>query len=57
MMSDLKIAVASIGYVGLSLAVPLAQHNHVVTVDVVPEKIELINNKKSRIQDNYYKNI
>ncbi len=56
-MSDLKIAVASIGYVGLSLAVPLAQHNHVVTVDVVPEKIELINNKKSRIQDNYYKNI
>lgn len=52
-MSGLKIAVAGTGYVGLSLAILLAQHNHVVAVDVVPEKIELINNKKSPIQDDY----
>ncbi|RHR28782.1 nucleotide sugar dehydrogenase [Clostridium sp. AF19-22AC] len=49
----MKIAVAGTGYVGLSLAVLLAQHNHVVAVDIVPEKIELINNKKSPIQDDY----
>lgn len=52
-MGDLKIAVAGTGYVGLSLAVLLAQHNHVVAVDVVPEKVEMINNKKSPIQDDY----
>lgn len=52
-MSNLKIAVAGTGYVGLSLAVLLAQHNHVVAVDIVPEKVELINNKKSPVQDNY----
>lgn len=48
-----KIAVAGTGYVGLSLAVLLAQHNEVVAVDIVPEKVELINNKKSPIQDDY----
>lgn len=48
-----KIAVAGTGYVGLSLAVLLAQHNHVIAVDVVPEKVEKINNKKSPIQDDY----
>ena len=48
-----KIAVAGTGYVGLSLAVLLAQHNHVTAVDFIPEKVELINNKKSPIQDDY----
>ena len=48
-----KIAIAGTGYVGLSLATLLAQHNHVVAVDIVPEKVELINNKKSPIQDDY----
>ena len=48
-----KIAVAGTGYVGLSIATLLAQHNEVVAVDIVPEKIELINNKKSPIQDDY----
>ena len=48
-----KIAVAGTGYVGLSLAVLLAQHNKVVAVDVVPEKVEKINNKISPIQDEY----
>ena len=47
-----KIAVAGTGYVGLSLATLLAQHNNVVAVDVVKEKVDLINNKKSPIQDN-----
>lgn len=50
---NLKIAVAGTGYVGLSLAVLLAQHHQVTAVDIVPEKIELINNKKSPIQDEY----
>ena len=50
---NLKIAVAGTGYVGLSLAVLLAQHHQVTAVDIVPEKVELINNKKSPIQDNY----
>jgi len=49
----MKIAVAGLGYVGLSMAVLLAQHNEVVAVDIVEEKIELINNKKSPIQDEY----
>ena len=48
-----KIAVAGTGYVGLSLAVLLAQHNHVTAVDIIPEKVEMINNKKSPIQDDY----
>ena len=51
--SPLNIAVAGTGYVGLSLAVLLAQHNHVMAVDIIPEKIEMINNKKSPIQDDY----
>ena len=50
---DLKIAVAGTGYVGLSLAVLLAQHHQVTAVDIVPEKVELINNRKSPIQDDY----
>ena len=49
----MKIAVAGTGYVGLSLAVLLAQHNEVKAVDIIPEKVELINNKKSPIQDEY----
>ena len=49
----MKVAVAGTGYVGLSLAVLLAQHNHVTAVDIIPEKVELINNKKSPIQDDY----
>ena len=49
----MNIAVAGTGYVGLSIATLLAQHNHVMAVDVVPEKVELINNKKSPIQDEY----
>lgn len=47
----MKIAVAGTGYVGLSLAVLLAQHNEVKAVDIIPEKVELINNRKSPIQD------
>ena len=49
----MRIAVAGTGYVGLSIATLLAQHNEVVAVDVIPEKVELINNKKSPIQDDY----
>ena len=49
----MKIAVAGTGYVGLSIATLLAQHNEVVAVDVIPEKVNLINNKKSPIQDDY----
>ena len=52
-MRKYTIAVAGTGYVGLSLAVLLAQHNKVYAVDIVPEKVELINNKKSPIQDEY----
>ena len=50
---DLKIAVAGTGYVGLSIATLLAQHHKVTAVDIVPEKVELINNKKSPIRDEY----
>lgn len=50
---DLKIAVAGTGYVGLSIATLLAQHHKVMAVDIIPEKVELINNKKSPIQDEY----
>ena len=49
----MKIAVAGTGYVGLSIATLLAQHNQVTAVDIVPEKVELINRKKSPIQDEY----
>lgn len=49
----LNIAVAGTGYVGLSIAVLLSQHHHVTAVDIVPEKVELINQKKSPIQDDY----
>ena len=52
-MKKYVIAVAGTGYVGLSLAVLLAQHNKVYAVDIVPEKVELINNRKSPIQDEY----
>ena len=49
----MKIAVAGTGYVGLSIATLLAQHNEVVAVDVIPEKVEKINNHISPIQDEY----
>lgn len=49
----MNIAVAGTGYVGLSIATLLAQHNHVVAVDIIPEKVEMINNRKSPIQDEY----
>lgn len=52
-MSNYKIAVAGTGYVGLSIATLLAQHNKVVAVDIMPEKVEMINNRKSPIQDDY----
>lgn len=48
-----RIAVAGTGYVGLSISVLLAQHNKVTAVDIIPEKVEMINNKKSPIQDEY----
>lgn len=50
---DLKIAVAGTGYVGLSIATLLAQHHQVMAVDIIPEKVELINQRKSPIQDEY----
>jgi len=52
-MKKYNIAVAGTGYVGLSVATLLAQHNRVVAVDVIPEKVELINQRKSPIQDEY----
>ena len=52
-VKDLKIAVAGTGHVGLSIATLLAQHHKVTAVDIIPEKVELINNKKSPIQDEY----
>ena len=52
-MKQYNIAVAGTGYVGLSIATLLAQHNHVTAVDIIPNKVELINNKKSPIQDEY----
>lgn len=52
-MKDFKIAIAGMGYVGLSMAVLLSQHNHVIAVDTVPEKIELINNRQSPVHDEY----
>ena len=53
MEKDIKIAVAGTGYVGLSIATLLSQHHHVTAVDVIPEKVTLINNRKSPIQDEY----
>lgn len=52
-MEDLKIAVAGTGYVGMSIATLLAQHHRVTAVDVIPEKVEMINRRKSPIQDEY----
>lgn len=52
-MQKYNVAVAGTGYVGLSIATLLAQHNHVMAVDIVPEKVELINKRKSPIQDEY----
>ena len=52
-MKQFNIAVAGTGYVGLSIATLLAQHNHVTAVDVIPEKVDLINKRKSPIQDEY----
>ena len=49
----MKIAVVGMGYVGLSIATLLSQHHKVTAVDIIPEKVELINNKKSPIQDDY----
>ena len=53
MDKNLKIAVAGTGYVGLSIATLLSQHHKVTAVDVIPEKVELINRRKSPIQDEY----
>ena len=53
MDKDIKVAVAGTGYVGLSIATLLAQHHQVTAVDVIPEKVELINRRKSPIQDEY----
>ncbi len=52
-MKEIKIVVAGTGYVGLSIATLLAQNHHVVAVDIVHEKVELINKRKSQIQDEY----
>ena len=49
----MNIAVAGTGYVGLSLATLLSQHHHVVAVDIIPEKVEIVNHRKSPIQDTY----
>ncbi|HHB0648552.1 TPA: 3-hydroxyacyl-CoA dehydrogenase NAD-binding domain-containing protein, partial [Enterococcus faecium] len=53
MKKQYNIAVAGTGYVGLSIATLLAQHHKVTAVDIIPEKVELINNRKSPIQDDY----
>ena len=53
MKKDIKIAVAGTGYVGLSIATLLSQHHQVIAVDVIPEKVDLINSRKSPIQDEY----
>ena len=52
-MKNYKIAVAGTGYVGLSIATLLSQHHQVTAVDIIPEKVDLINNRKSPIQDDY----
>ena len=53
MKKQYNIAVAGTGYVGLSIATLLAQHHKVTAVDIIPEKVQLINNRKSPIQDDY----
>ena len=53
MKNDLKIAVAGTGYVGLSIATLLSQHHKVFAVDIIPAKVEMINSRKSPIQDEY----
>ena len=52
-MRDYRISVAGTGYVGLSMATLLSQHHHVTAVDVIPEKVEMINARRSPIQDEY----
>ena len=56
MKKDYKIAVAGTGYVGLSIATLLSQHHQVTAVDIIPEKVDMINNRKSPIQDDYIEN-
>ncbi|RHU23916.1 UDP-glucose 6-dehydrogenase [Firmicutes bacterium TM09-10] len=53
MKKDYKIAVAGTGYVGLSIATLLSQHHQVTAVDIIPKKVDMINNRKSPIQDEY----
>ena len=53
MKKNYKIAVAGTGYVGLSIATLLSQHHQVTAVDIIPEKADMINNRKSPIQDDY----
>ena len=50
---DYKIAIAGTGYVGLAIATLLSQHHQVTAVDIIPEKVDMINNRKSPIQDDY----
>lgn len=54
---DITVAVAGTGYVGLSIATLLSQHHHVTAVDVIPEKVEKLNNKISPIQDDYIRKV
>ena len=53
MKKNYKIAVAGTGYIGLSIATLLSQHHQVTAVDIIPEKVDMINNRKSPIQDDY----
>lgn len=54
---EIRVAVAGTGYVGLSIATLLSQHHHVTAVDVIPEKVEKLNNKVSPIQDELYREV
>lgn len=56
-IKEIKVAVAGTGYVGLSIATLLSQHHKVTAVDVIPEKVEKINNRISPIQDEYIRSI
>ena len=53
MKKDYKIAIAGTGYVGLAIATLLSRHHQVTAVDIIPEKVDMINNRKSPIQDDY----